>query len=622
MTTNNPDLPASIDEREFSTSRKGYNKREVRTFLSELEANFRSIEKWTHDARLRLQQAELDARKARDAEVQSVDAAIEAVLESRDRIIDRARKQATEIEEGARSKADAVLDGVGVRGREFPLDLDAARREAAAIIEDAQHRAIEMRLEADVAERRLEELTVERNRVRDEIESLIAETRITESEKGAEIDPDGTLRRVEEQAKLILADAEAAAASIKAGADLRGVSGEIEVGEARAQAKKIIEEAEERVQDMLLMAEAASEQSVQNAEEQATKRIEYLVSQTRKGIDADQEAAALEVEALIEEARSMRDRAKVDSEDVKRRALSILDDAEAAASSRLAEVSLLEEEVESLHAVAIDTLKTAQDGAEALRVEAQELREEANRKKNEAETSRTEAVREADHIRGEAEDAARILTDEAKRSRSEAEAEIEQLLIDAEQIKAAAASKAAVVTAESRQMTVEAKKPVARAEFERDATRVATTEEVLEIHAVTESTQPGATDLWQGASLRDRAGDAQVAETDSAEVDSLDSIRREALQALEETRSLRDTLGSDPVADPDPKAPPPAPVYDYSPSVQPPAKSAEEDEDEHDEKPVQSRYARNSAKLPRLGIEPGSASSTIADLRRQINSDG
>ena len=30
MTTHNPELPLSIEEREFSTSRKGYDKREVR----------------------------------------------------------------------------------------------------------------------------------------------------------------------------------------------------------------------------------------------------------------------------------------------------------------------------------------------------------------------------------------------------------------------------------------------------------------------------------------------------------------------------------------------------------------------------------------------------------------
>ncbi len=43
MTTKDPQLPTSIEEREFSTSRRGYDKREVRAFLSELESNFREL---------------------------------------------------------------------------------------------------------------------------------------------------------------------------------------------------------------------------------------------------------------------------------------------------------------------------------------------------------------------------------------------------------------------------------------------------------------------------------------------------------------------------------------------------------------------------------------------------
>jgi DivIVA domain-containing protein len=120
LTTQNPDLPASIDEREFSTSRKGYDKREVRTFLGELETNFRELEEWATEAKLRLQQAEFEAQKVKEAEGQSVDAAIAAVLESKDRILERARKHATEIENEAQARADAILDGVGVAEADIP----------------------------------------------------------------------------------------------------------------------------------------------------------------------------------------------------------------------------------------------------------------------------------------------------------------------------------------------------------------------------------------------------------------------------------------------------------------------------------------------------------------------
>ena len=182
MTTKNPDLPVSIDEREFSTSRKGYDKREVRTFLGELETNFRDLEEWAQEAKLRLQQAEFEAQKVKDAEGQSVDAAIAAVLESKDRILERARKQATEIETEAQAKADAILEGVGVLEGELPEDLDAAKREAADIIEEAQRQAVQMRADADDAELRLKELSAEREKVRNEIDALIAEGVLEESQ--------------------------------------------------------------------------------------------------------------------------------------------------------------------------------------------------------------------------------------------------------------------------------------------------------------------------------------------------------------------------------------------------------------------------------------------------------
>ncbi|MFV1970473.1 MAG: hypothetical protein ACC683_05645, partial [Acidimicrobiia bacterium] len=130
-----------------------------------------------------------------------------------------------------------------------------------------------------------------------------------------------------------------------------------------------------------------------------------------------------------------------------------------------------------------------------------------------------------------------------------------------------------------------------------------------------------------GSSLRDRIDAVQ--ETPTPEGDSIDAIRQEAARALEEARSLRVTTPGESVvetetAEPEPFAPPP--VIDYAPSVQAPARGDDDDEDEdddddEDEAPVESRYSRNSAKLPRLGIEPGSASSTIADLRRQMTAD-
>ena len=215
MTTQNPDLPVSIEEREFSTTRKGYDKREVRAFLGELENNFRELEQWAQDAKLRLQQAEYEAQKVKDEQGQSVDAAIAAVLEAKDRILERARKQATQIEADAQSRADEILAGVGVSPSDLPEDVDDATRQAAAIIEEAQREAAAMRKTVQEAEERVKDLSVERDRVREEIDALIAETKVTDSAEGIEIDPVGTMRRVEERSMEIISDAEAPAAAMR-----------------------------------------------------------------------------------------------------------------------------------------------------------------------------------------------------------------------------------------------------------------------------------------------------------------------------------------------------------------------------------------------------------------------
>jgi len=127
-----------------------------------------------------------------------------------------------------------------------------------------------------------------------------------------------------------------------------------------------------------------------------------------------------------------------------------------------------------------------------------------------------------------------------------------------------------------------------------------------------------------GSSLRERIDAVQ--EPSEPEDDSIDAIRKEAARALEEARSLRDAQPGEPFVGIDTEVPetftPPL-VIDYSPSVQPAARADEEDEDDvsDDETPLESRYSRKSAKLPHLGIEPESASSTIADLRRQMTAD-
>jgi hypothetical protein len=141
------------------------------------------------------------------------------------------------------------------------------------------------------------------------------------------------------------------------------------------------------------------------------------------------------------------------------------------------------------------------------------------------------------------------------------------------------------------------------------------------------------TDSADGTSLRDRIDATEATESAQGE-DSMGAIRAEAMRALEEARELKDGPRTDVAVEPTPSEPESsestsaAPILDYSPSVPAPARTTDEvdeeedEEGEEEEEMVQSRYSRNSAKLPRLGIEPGEVSSAIADLRKQMTADG
>ena len=128
-----------------------------------------------------------------------------------------------------------------------------------------------------------------------------------------------------------------------------------------------------------------------------------------------------------------------------------------------------------------------------------------------------------------------------------------------------------------------------------------------------------------GASMPQPA-DVARARTYDYDSDSLDAIRDEAARALEETRSIREAPATVDSAEPDRSegtVPPETVKFDYAPSVEPPnrKKSIDSDDDERSTKPVESRYSRNSAKLPRLGLGPEAASSAIANLRKQMTAD-
>jgi hypothetical protein len=131
----------------------------------------------------------------------------------------------------------------------------------------------------------------------------------------------------------------------------------------------------------------------------------------------------------------------------------------------------------------------------------------------------------------------------------------------------------------------------------------------------------------------------RIAAANAGGGDSMEAIRSAAMEALDQARAIKGqpTSGTPDVQpsgwdvregthDPQPINVQREPVVmDYSPSVEPKVQDDVLDDDEDDDVPAaderKSRYSRNSAKLPHIGVQPGLNSDTIANLRKQMTSD-
>lgn len=112
-----------IDEKKFSVVRKGYDTREVKTFLEDLEHAFSDIEGHAHRTSQRVVELERDLSAARATENASLDNAMMAVFDVKDRMLDRAQRRAREIQDEAGKTATSLLAEVETaRGREPELE--------------------------------------------------------------------------------------------------------------------------------------------------------------------------------------------------------------------------------------------------------------------------------------------------------------------------------------------------------------------------------------------------------------------------------------------------------------------------------------------------------------------
>ncbi|MDA2980029.1 MAG: DivIVA domain-containing protein [Actinomycetota bacterium] len=716
------DHPDELDKREFSLRRKGFDREEVRAYLRKVDGQYRDLSLRAQDSKVRLDQAEYELGKLKAEQSQSVDTAIAAVLDAKDRILERARKQAAQIEEEARQNAEFAGDASGEPGEL----IEKARIQAASIVSEAEAKAEKLGHSGETDSVALVTMMNERDALARELKELTASAAASAGGDAFAI------AAAEVKAKEIISSAEAAAKSMSDRLHKELASASSSNAEAEQRAETIIADAEERAKDLIALAQEVSGSSRSEAE-----RI-----------------AATAGTAVLEEAHQ-------EADAVKREAETLLKNAESASEARSAEIMLREAELEQLadmaskaEAEAAETLASARQSAEALRVEAQEFRDEASTKRDEADEllararasaaetgaelhdSRDElekslkAIEETIAVKraevAEAEDSVAELAKHLESVRIELETEQNALmaakvaaeaeaavLVDAEERAAAIAEeaeeRAILVTRDAEERAAElvaeaegkAVELLAEAEAKRDelnelaATQAATSDAVETVISETEAKaeaileraraeaeriETDAAEVLRNAvEARDQASTssddpeaavALVAELEERELavtrreraisdredvaeqtttrgvetvaalysvpaaagtgtdgwptggtsagsDSIDAIRREAMAALEHTRT-QDGWAATQVASADT----PRPVIDYSPSVPPKPKKVDVGDDEDDETAfVESRYRRNSAKLPRIGVSAASAAGAIANLRKQMTSD-
>lgn len=112
-----------IDEKTFSLVRKGFDPREVSSYLEDLEHAFQDIEGHARRTSQKVLELERDLNAARATEKASLDNAMMAVFDVKDRLLDRAQRRAREIQDEAGKTASSLIAEVEAsRGREPELE--------------------------------------------------------------------------------------------------------------------------------------------------------------------------------------------------------------------------------------------------------------------------------------------------------------------------------------------------------------------------------------------------------------------------------------------------------------------------------------------------------------------
>lgn len=94
-----------VPEKEFRITRKGYDPDEVDAHLAEIDVAFRDLEEYAARLKQELTEAKNAIKRLEAAEQESIDKAMLAVFDAKERVMDRARQKAREIENEARIAA-------------------------------------------------------------------------------------------------------------------------------------------------------------------------------------------------------------------------------------------------------------------------------------------------------------------------------------------------------------------------------------------------------------------------------------------------------------------------------------------------------------------------------------
>jgi cell division septum initiation protein DivIVA len=329
-------LPDGIDRRTFTVVKKGgFDQREVKVYLEDLEQAFRDLELWAQRTKDRLVLAELEVERARHAEYDAVANAMSAVFDAKDRILQRAQEEAGRIEARA-------LSGEGVGGGFIPAAGDEAERlrlQAEQLLGDAERRAdamiaaaelrlTEARKKSAEAEKRLreaneaagavggEESTWAGSAQHDHVTDLrrrleVAQTKIQELESAKTADAIA-IDRANEEAEAIVAAAQKRSAELlhQAQAAMTMPGGEA-IANAQERAESIIAEAEARARQI--------EEAVHGIKAQANSEVQQVRDEAeRLQVEADRARAdATAAVGRLAEAQASYQRSRAEADDLR-----------------------------------------------------------------------------------------------------------------------------------------------------------------------------------------------------------------------------------------------------------------------------------------------------------------